>query len=165
MAYYEQAPAPYHHAQPEPHAPQGQLVRIFCKADKAYNLAVRNNTPVMVPARSDDPSQLWMKDMSPAQHTQDNYGSPAFTLINEATRKVLKHGKKEGTQLSVVDYRPGHIDEDLLFSESQDFGEGFRSIRMARGYTPRSRYLAHAGQPTVENISTLVKTLLAMLLT
>lgn len=31
----------------------------------------------------------------------------------------------------MVDYRPGFVDEDLLFSESQDFGEGFRTVRMA----------------------------------
>ena len=31
----------------------------------------------------------------------------------------------------MVDFRPGMLDEDILFSESQDFGEGFRTIRNA----------------------------------
>ncbi|MCO5561994.1 hypothetical protein L7F22_015620 [Adiantum nelumboides] len=169
MAYHhphQQAPPPYHHQAPPEPALQGQRVRIFCKADKTYNLAVRNHTPVMVPARSDDPSQLWIKDMTPANHTQDNYGSPAFILINEATGKVLKHGKQEGKQLSVVDFRPGHIDEDILFSESQDFGEGFRTIRMASDtllnmtvfHEEEKKSLFHHGdkQPTVTEGALLV---------
>ena len=34
-------------------------------------------------------------------------------------------------QLYFVDYFPGMVDEDILFTESQDFGEGFKTIRVA----------------------------------
>ncbi|MCO5613393.1 hypothetical protein L7F22_067669 [Adiantum nelumboides] len=110
---------------------EGQVpVKIFCKADKTFNLAIRNNAPVMAPADSHDPTQLWIKDQSYGARTKDSYGSPAFVLINKATHQALKHGKEKGHQLHLVDYRPGMLDEDILFSESQDFGEGFRTVRM-----------------------------------
>ncbi|KAH7445672.1 hypothetical protein KP509_01G019700 [Ceratopteris richardii] len=137
MAYHayppEHSTSPLYQSQPqhdEPH-PQGQLVKIFCKADKTYCLSARNDMPLMAPARSDDPSQLWIKDMSFGERIKDNYGSPAFMLVNQATRKALKHGKQQGKQLSMVDFHRAHADEDLLFTESQDFGEGFCTLRMA----------------------------------
>lgn len=119
-------PHPHHHQ-----LPQGHLAKIFCKVDKTFNLAVRNDAPVMAPADSQDPTQLWVKDMSYGERTKDNFGSPAFALINRATGKVLKHGKEKGHQLHLVEYRPGMLDEDVLFTESQDFGEGFKTVRMA----------------------------------
>ncbi|KAI5058539.1 hypothetical protein GOP47_0026709 [Adiantum capillus-veneris] len=107
------------------------LVKILCKADKTFNLAIRNDTPVMAPADSLDPTQMWIKDQTYGARTKDNYGSPAFALVNKATGQALKHGKEKGHQLHLVEYRPGMLDEDILFSESQDFGEGFRAVRMA----------------------------------
>lgn len=111
--------------------PQGILVKIICKANKTYNLSVRNDNPVLAPADSEDATQLWIKDCSYGERTKDNYGSPAFALINKSTRKILKHSKEKGHQVILVDYRPGVLDEDLLWTESDDFGEGFRTVRMA----------------------------------
>ena len=34
-------------------------------------------------------------------------------------------------QVYLVDHRRGMVDEDLMFTESQDFGEGFRTVRLA----------------------------------
>ena len=42
---------------------------------------------------------VWIKDVSYGERTKDNYGSPAFALINNATRKVLKHGKIKGHEV------------------------------------------------------------------
>ena len=78
---------------------QGQIVKIFSKADKTFSLGVRNDTPVMVPADSNDPTQFWVKDLSYGERTKDNYGCPAFVLINKATGKALKHGKEKGHQV------------------------------------------------------------------
>eukprot|EP00249_Psilotum_nudum_P013299 c24271_g1_i1 orf=144-749(-) len=128
---------PFHH-QPSAAAPpsysalpEGQLVKIFCKADKTYSLAVRNNTAVMLPANSQDPAQLWIKDVSYGVRVKDNFGSPAFCLMNKAHRKTLKHGKEKGQLVILVDYRPGMADEDILWTESQDFGEGYTTLRCA----------------------------------
>ena len=43
--------------------------------------------------------KVWIKDVSYGERTKDNYGSPAFALINNATRKVLKHGKIKGHEV------------------------------------------------------------------
>eukprot|EP00249_Psilotum_nudum_P011757 c23364_g1_i1 orf=760-1338(-) len=130
---------PYHHHQhppagaPVPYAPQlqGELVKIFCKADRTYNLGIRNEAAVIVPSDSDDETQLWIKDVSYGARTKDNYGSPAFALVNKAQRKALKHSKEKGQQVILVDYRPGMQDEDILWTESQDFGEGYKTVRSA----------------------------------
>ncbi|KAH7292599.1 hypothetical protein KP509_29G076900, partial [Ceratopteris richardii] len=106
------------------HLPHGQLVKIISKAEKTFNLAIRNNTPVVAPAESDDPTQMWIKDLQYGARMKDNYGSPAFALVNKATGQVLKHGKEKGHQLHLVDYHPGMLDEDILFTDSEDFGEG-----------------------------------------
>ncbi|MCO5613396.1 hypothetical protein L7F22_067672 [Adiantum nelumboides] len=126
---------------------EGQVpVKIFCKADKTFNLAIRNNAPVMAPADSHDPTQLWIKDQSYGARTKDSYGSPAFVLINKATHQALKHGKEKGHQLHLVDYRP----EEVIFpSLRQDVSQG-----QGRD-TACSRHLARAGQPTLEALPPL----------
>lgn len=116
---------------PAPNVPRGQLVKIFSKLNKTYNLGIRNDIPMMVPSDAEDQTQLWFKDDSHGERTKDNYGFPAFTLINAATRKLLKHPKEKGHPISLVDYQPNTLDEDLLWTESQDFGEGFKTVRMA----------------------------------
>lgn len=115
--------------------PQGQLVKIFSKVNKTFNLGIRNDTPVMVPSDSEDQTQLWIKDDSHGERTKDNYGFPAFTLINTATRKILKHPKEKGHAITLVDYVPNMLNEDFLWTESQDFGEGFKTVRMASDTT------------------------------
>lgn len=35
---------------------------------------------------------------------KDNYGHPAFTLVNKKTRKLLKHAKEKGQQVICIDY-------------------------------------------------------------
>ena len=76
-------------------------MKIFSKADKTYSLGIRNDTPVMVPADSNDPTQFWVKDLSYGERTKDNYGSPAFVLVNRSSGKALKHGKEKGHQVSI----------------------------------------------------------------
>eukprot|EP00250_Pteridium_aquilinum_P002315 c12513_g1_i1 orf=735-1307(-) len=125
-----------HHRHPDPHRqhappPHGNLVKIICKVDKTFNLGVHNGAPAMVPADSGDSSQIWLKDQTYGERTKDNYGSPAFALVNQDTKMVLKHGNQKGHQLILAEYQPYMLDEDVLFSESQDFGEGFKTIRMA----------------------------------
>lgn len=85
----------------------------------------------MVPANSEDEAQQWVKDASYGMRVKDNYGHPAFSLVNKATNKILKHAKEKGQQVLLMDYRPGIRDDDILWTESQDFGEGFKTVRSA----------------------------------
>eukprot|EP00249_Psilotum_nudum_P036812 c879_g1_i1 orf=182-1015(+) len=111
--------------------PRGQLVRVFCKSNRDFNLAVRHDGVVMVSADSEDATQQWIKDETPGMRVRDVYGFPAFCLVNKAHKKIVKHAKEKGQQLLLIDYKPGILDDDILWTESQDFGEGYKTVRMA----------------------------------
>ncbi|MCO5605900.1 hypothetical protein L7F22_060086 [Adiantum nelumboides] len=119
---------PSHH---QPQLPQGQLVRVFCKTNQAFNLAVEHNNVIMKAADTEDDAQQWIKDDSYGMRVRDNYGHTAFSLVNKKTGKILKHPKEKGHQVLLMDYRPDIRDDDILWSESQDFGEGFKTVRCA----------------------------------
>eukprot|EP00249_Psilotum_nudum_P004873 c18355_g1_i1 orf=320-1180(-) len=110
---------------------RGQLVKIFCKSDRNFSLAVLHGGVVMVPADSQDETQQWIKDDSPGIHVKDVYGFPAFFLVNKACRKAVKFAKEKGQQVLLVDYQPGISGDDILLTASQDFGEGYKTIRSA----------------------------------
>jgi len=113
--------------------PHGELVKVFCKLDGDYLLACHNDTLVMATANNLDESQQWIKDVSFGEHVKDIYGYPAFALVNKGHKKVLKHAKEEDQDQKVIvaDYMPGMPDDSILWTQSQDFGDGFRTIRIA----------------------------------
>ncbi|KAH6557477.1 hypothetical protein KP509_1Z112300 [Ceratopteris richardii] len=116
----------------KPDLPKGEIVHIFCKKRVNFYLAVENDNLQMKEMNMDDEGQQWIKDDSYGSHVKDNYGYPAFSLVNVKTRKILKHGKEKGQQVVLIDYRRPEIkDDDILWSESQDFGEGFMTVRCA----------------------------------
>jgi hypothetical protein len=43
-----------------------------------------------------------VKDDSYGLRVRDNYGHPAFCLINKGTGMILKHGKHKGEQVGVI---------------------------------------------------------------
>ncbi|MCO5593161.1 hypothetical protein L7F22_047167 [Adiantum nelumboides] len=109
--------------------PQGRLVRIFCKENSGYNLAVAHNSLSMQDSNTEDESQQWIKDASHGLRIKDSYGYPAFSLVNKKTKKVLKHANEQGQQVLLVDYQADLKNDNILWTESQDFGEGFKTIR------------------------------------
>eukprot|EP00250_Pteridium_aquilinum_P018896 c24230_g1_i2 orf=466-1494(-) len=111
--------------------PQGRLVRIFCKENSGFNLAVEHNTVVLQQSNSEDEAQQWIKDASHGMRIKDSYGYPAFSLVNKKTKKVLKHANEMGQQVLLVDYQADMKDDYILWTESQDFGEGFKTVRSA----------------------------------
>lgn len=86
---------------------------------------------MMVEADSENESQQWIRDDKYGIRVRDSYGHPAFMLINKAFKKVLKHAKGKMQEVQLVDYNPDMQDDDLFWTESQDFGEGFKTVRMA----------------------------------
>lgn len=111
--------------------PQGRLVRIFCKENAGFNLAVEHNSLKMQESNTEDEAQQWIKDASHGMRIKDSYGYPAFSLVNKKTKKMLKHANEQGLQVLVVDYQADMKDDAILWTESQDFGEGFKTVRSA----------------------------------
>ncbi|KAH7302527.1 hypothetical protein KP509_23G076400 [Ceratopteris richardii] len=107
------------------------VFRVFCKTHPGLNLAVHNDKLVLMPANTQDESQQWVKDESYGLRAKDCYGHPAFSLINKKTGKILKHGKHKGHQVHLMDYEANVRDDDIMWTESQDFGEGFKTLRCA----------------------------------
>ncbi|KAH7440460.1 hypothetical protein KP509_04G108600 [Ceratopteris richardii] len=76
--------------------PQGQIVRIFCKKSQGFNLAVERDTVVMKPADTEDEAQQWIKDVSYGLRVKDNYGHPAFSLINKKNAEDPQAFQRKG---------------------------------------------------------------------
>ncbi|KAI5057698.1 hypothetical protein GOP47_0027713 [Adiantum capillus-veneris] len=107
------------------------IFRVFCKTHPGFNLAVQHGKLALLPANTQDESQQWVKDESYSLRVKDCYGHPAFSLINKGTGKILKHGKHKGVQVHLMDYNANVRDDDVMWTESQDFGEGFKTLRCA----------------------------------
>lgn len=116
---------------PDVELPKGQLVRIFCKSNRSLNLAVKSGRLTMVDADAENESQQWIRDDKYSTRVRDSNGHPAFMLINRASKMVLKHASGKWQEVQLAYYSPDIQDDDLFWTESQDFGEGFKSVRMA----------------------------------
>ncbi|KAG0546360.1 hypothetical protein BDA96_02G440900 [Sorghum bicolor] len=117
-----------HGQAPPPH--EQTLYKIFCRADEAYCLTVRNDTVVLAPTNPRDESQHWYKDMRHSTKVKDAEGLPAFALVNRATGLAIKHSLGQSHPVKLVPYIPDYLDESVLWTESHDVGKGFRCIRM-----------------------------------
>ncbi|KAJ3682954.1 hypothetical protein LUZ60_013181 [Juncus effusus] len=111
-------------------APAQPTVKILCRANEGYNLAVRNDTVVLSPANPNDAYQHWIKDMRFSSKIKDEEGYPAFALVNQVTGQALKHSAGQSHPVRLVKYNPDYLDESVLWTESRDVGHGFRCIRM-----------------------------------
>ena len=61
---------------------------------------------------------------------KDPVGHPAFAVVNKATGQALRHAVAEGQEVLLTQYEgPTTYDENILWSESEDMGFGFRTIR------------------------------------
>ncbi|XP_020108919.1 ricin B-like lectin R40G3 [Ananas comosus] len=110
--------------------PPQPTVRIFCRADNSYSLAVRDGNVVLAPTNPKDDYQHWIKDMRFSTKVKDEEGYPAFALVNKATGEAIKHSFGQSHPVRLVPYDPEYLDESVLWTESRDVGRGFRCIRM-----------------------------------
>eukprot|EP00253_Pinus_taeda_P033174 PITA_33174 len=112
--------------------PQGQIVRVCSKANPDYALAIRDGSAVMLFYNPNDPTMQWVKDESWSNQVRDQVGHPAFALVNKATGQALRHAIAECQEVLLTQYEgPSTYDENILWSESEDMGYGYRTIRMA----------------------------------
>lgn len=105
-------------------------VRVFCKVKDEYSLAIREGMVVL--ARSDhrDGLQHWIKDEKYSTRVKDKEEFPSFALVNKATGQAIKHSTGNSHPVQLINYNPEAFDESILWSESRDLGDGFRTIRM-----------------------------------
>ncbi|KAF7105150.1 hypothetical protein CFC21_105988 [Triticum aestivum] len=106
-------------------------VRIFCSAGgEEYSVAARDGTVCLAPTDPGDDSQHWVKDMRRSTSIKDEDGYPAFALVNKLTGEAIKHSLGESHPVRLVPYDPEYLDESVLWTESEDVGDGFRCVRM-----------------------------------
>ncbi|XP_062233029.1 ricin B-like lectin R40C1 [Phragmites australis] len=110
----------------------GQPFKIFCRADEGYCVTIRDDSVVLAPANPFDDYQHWYKDMRYASSVKDEEGAPAFVLVNKATGEAIKHSHGRSHPVKLSPYNPDDLDldESVLWTESNDVGDGFRCIRM-----------------------------------
>lgn len=112
--------------------PQGQIVRVYCKANPDYALAISDGRVVMLYYNPNDPTMQWVKVESWSNRVRDQVGHPAFALVNKATGQALRHAPGEGQEVLLTQYEgDSTYDENILWSESEDMGYGYRTVRKA----------------------------------
>ncbi|KAK2995869.1 hypothetical protein RJ640_012078, partial [Escallonia rubra] len=105
-------------------------VRVFSKAETNYSLAIRDGKVILAPSDPSDPFQHWVKDEKYSTRVKDEEGFPSFALVNKATGQAMKHSVGATHPVQLIPYYPDVLDESVLWTQSKDLGDSFRTIRM-----------------------------------
>ncbi|KAG9133005.1 hypothetical protein Leryth_015379 [Lithospermum erythrorhizon] len=106
-------------------------VRLYCKAKTDYSLAIRDGHVILAPSNPADLRQHWVKDEKFSHRVKDAEGFPSFALINKKTGEALKHATGATHPVQLVAYKPDHFDESIMWTESHDLGDMYKTVRMA----------------------------------
>ncbi|XP_009353166.2 ricin B-like lectin EULS3 [Pyrus x bretschneideri] len=104
--------------------------RIFSKADPNFSLSIREGKVILARSQPTDDFQRWYKDEKYSTQVKDEERFPSFALINKAAGHALKHSIGATQPVQLRPYNPDDLDESLLWTESADLGDGFRTVRM-----------------------------------
>ncbi|BAS83988.1 Os03g0325900 [Oryza sativa Japonica Group] len=115
--------------------------RIQCRASDDLSLAIVNGEVILAKSDPRDdrqarPSSLllrfcvWHKDVRYSAGLKDEAGRLAFALVNKATGEAIKHSFGYNHPVRLVKFEPGYLDESVLWTESEDTGDGFHRIHM-----------------------------------
>ncbi|KAL7117238.1 hypothetical protein ACP275_03G060300 [Erythranthe tilingii] len=104
--------------------------RMYSKAEPNYSLTIRDGKVVLARSNSSDPCQHWIKDAKSSTRVKDEEGYPSFALINKATKQAIKHSIAATQPVQLTVYNPKTLDESILWTESKDLGDSYRTIRM-----------------------------------
>ncbi|CAN1233569.1 Ricin B-like lectin EULS3 [Linum perenne] len=121
---------PFYEAPPPPPKPFREETQVYSKANPDFNLTIRDGKVLMARADPHDPYQSWFKDERYSTRVKDEEGSPCFALVNKATGQAMKHSVGASHPVQLIPYKPDMLDESVLWAQSKDMGEGFRTIRM-----------------------------------
>ncbi|KAI3464988.1 hypothetical protein Pfo_021651 [Paulownia fortunei] len=105
-------------------------VKMYCKAETNYSLAIRDGKVILARSNPSDPFQHWIKDEKFSTRVKDEQGFPSFALINKATGQAMKHSIGATHPVQLIPYNPNALDESILWTESKDLGDSYRAIRM-----------------------------------
>ncbi|KAL3639214.1 hypothetical protein CASFOL_017121 [Castilleja foliolosa] len=131
MPHFPQPPVIHHHT----HHVIDELsnrptVRMYCKAEPNYSLAIRDGKVILARSNPSDLSQHWIKDEKLSTRVKDEEGFPSFALINKATGHAMKHSIGATHPVQLTRYESKGVDESILWTQSRDLGDGYRAIRM-----------------------------------
>ncbi|KAL8466620.1 hypothetical protein ACS0TY_035607 [Phlomoides rotata] len=105
-------------------------VRMYSKAERDYSLTIRNGKVILARSNPADPMQHWVKDEKFSSRVKDEEGYPSFALVNKSTGQAMKHAVGATQPVQLIPYNPDILDESILWTESKDLGDGYRTIRM-----------------------------------
>ncbi|VVB02682.1 unnamed protein product [Arabis nemorensis] len=105
-------------------------VKVYSKAEPNYYLTIRDGKVILAPSDPSDEAQHWYKDEKYSTRVKDEEGFPCFALVNKATGEAVKHSVGATQPVHLTRYDPDTLDESVLWTESKDMGEGYRTIRM-----------------------------------
>jgi len=105
-------------------------VKVYSKADPDYYLTIRDGKVILAPSDPSDQAQHWYKDEKYSTKVKDAEGFPCFALVNKATGEAVKHSAGAAKPVHLTRYDPDRLDESVLWTQSKDMGEGYRTIRM-----------------------------------
>ncbi|XP_030453120.1 ricin B-like lectin R40G3 [Syzygium oleosum] len=104
--------------------------KVYCKAEPNYSLTIRDSKVILAPSDSGDPYQKWYKDEKFSTRVKDEEGFPCFSLVNKATGEAIKHSAGASHPVQLVPYNPEQLDASVLWTESKDLGNAYRTVRM-----------------------------------
>ncbi|XP_050225603.1 ricin B-like lectin R40G3 [Mercurialis annua] len=104
--------------------------KVYCKADPNFHLTIRDGSVVLAPSDPSDQFQNWFKDEKYSTRVRDEEGHPCFALVNKASGEVMKHSIGDTQPVQLIPYNPDVLDQSILWSESKDLGDGYRTVRM-----------------------------------
>ncbi|XP_066164553.1 ricin B-like lectin R40C1 [Oryza sativa Japonica Group] len=104
--------------------------RIQCRASDDLSLAIVNGEVILAKSDPRDDRQVWHKDVRYSAGLKDEAGRLAFALVNKATGEAIKHSFGYNHPVRLVKFEPGYLDESVLWTESEDTGDGFHRIHM-----------------------------------
>ncbi|CAD6211033.1 unnamed protein product [Miscanthus lutarioriparius] len=98
-------------------------LRILCQSGQDLSLTVRDGTAVLARADDKDQRQRWVQSFRNTGRVTDDEGHPAFAL-------ALRRYSGSGSQLvGLAGHKPDSVDVALLWTQSEDLGEGFHGLR------------------------------------
>nr|DAD42014.1 TPA_asm: hypothetical protein HUJ06_000244 [Nelumbo nucifera] len=118
----------YHHNQEGSELTNKRTVRIYTKAEIGYSLTIRDGKAILARSNENDEFQHWYKDEKYSTRVKDEEGFPSFALVNKATGQAIKHSIGATHPVQLVPYNPDVLDQSILWTESKDLGDGFRTM-------------------------------------
>lgn len=105
-------------------------VRVYSKAEPNYSLTIRDGKVILARSDPSDPYQHWIKDEKFSLKVKDEQGYPSFALVNKHTGQAIKHSIGPAQPVQLTTHQPNTFDESVLWTESKDLGDSYRTIRM-----------------------------------